>query len=83
MKTLNLTTEQKSKLVKTCENLFKESTTSLRFMRILHSDYQIVCNDDLGSPDDFYNMNREENKPMHQLLNALGFQYSVFGICLG
>ncbi len=47
MKTLNLTSEQILKLNKTCNNLFGQGVSSLRFMRILHNDYQIVCNDDL------------------------------------
>jgi hypothetical protein len=80
--TINLTEEQKAKLTKTANTLFRSGTPSLRFMRLLHSDYQIYCNDDLNSPDDFYNMNREENKPMKDLLNTLGFQYTKFGICL-
>jgi len=79
MKTLTL--DQKNKLSKTCESLFAKGVNSLRFMRVLHNDFQIICNDDLNSPDDFYNMNREENKPMHSLLNLLGYKYSQFGIC--
>ena len=79
MKTLNQ--DQKTKLAKTCETLFTKGVASLRFIRILHNDFQILCGDDLNSPDDFYNMNREENKPMHDLLNSLGYQYSKFGIC--
>lgn len=81
MTTIQLTQEQKTKLTKTCENLFINGTPSLRFMRILHNDFQIICDNDLESPDDFYNMNRVENKPMHNLLNVLGYKYSPFGIC--
>jgi len=80
MTALNLTPEQTIRLKKTCENLFKNGTASLRFIRILHNDYQVVCNDDLESPDDFYNMAREENKPMHELLGALGYKLSSFGV---
>ena len=76
-----ITTEQKEKLTATCNSLFKSGVPSLRFMRILHSDYQIICADDLESPDDFYDMNRSENQTMHDLLNCLGFRYSKFGIC--
>jgi hypothetical protein len=79
MKTL--TNEQFSKLAKTCENLFREGTPTLRFIRTLHNDYQIFCNDDLESPDDFYNMFKPENQPMNDLLNLLGYKYSNFGIC--
>ena len=82
MTTINLTPEQKSKLSQSALRLFKQGTPSLRFMRILHNDYQIVCNDDLNSPDDFYNMKRQENKPMLSLLNCIGFNYTVFGIVL-
>ncbi len=80
--TLNLTQEQKSKLSKTANTLFQSGTPSLRFMRILHNDYQIICNDDLNSPDDFYNINSEGNKPMKDLLNTLGFKCTNFGISL-
>lgn len=79
---INLTEEQKAKLTETANTLFISGIPSLRFMRVLHSDYQIYCNEDLNSPDDFCDMNREENKPMKDLLNILGFQYTKFGICL-
>lgn len=77
----NLNQAQRTKLIKTCETLFSNGVASLRFMRILHNDFQIICNDDLNSHDDFYNMNNERNKPMHDLLNLLGYEYSPFGIC--
>jgi hypothetical protein len=80
--TLNLTQEQKAKLAKTANNLFESGTPSLRFMRILHNEYQIICNDDLNSPDEFYNMKSEANKPMRELLNTLGFKHTNFGIAV-
>ena len=79
MKTL--TKYQKQKLIKTCEKLFQQGTPSLKFMRILHNDYQIICNDDLNSPDNFFSINKIENKPMLDLLNELGYVHSNFGIC--
>lgn len=82
MNTQTLTQEQILKLKKSCENLFKEGTPSLRFMRTLHNDYQYYCNDDLNSYDDFYNMNHESNKEMKDLLNFLGYNYTPYGITL-
>jgi hypothetical protein len=78
--TINLTEEQKAKLTETANTLFRSGTPSLRFMRLLHSDYQIYCNDDLNSPDDFYNMNREENRPMKDLLNILPSNKTMLSI---
>ena len=46
------------------------------FCRLVHQDYQILFNDDLNSDDDFYNLSKPCNKPMLDLLNILGFEYS-------
>lgn len=77
-----LTNEQIVKLINSANSLFEQGISSTKFARLLHNDYQIICNDDLNSNDDFYNLASEANKPMRDLLNLLGFQYTQFGISL-
>lgn len=69
-------------LKRTAIALFTQGVSSTRFCRLLHNDYQILFNDDIPSPDDFYDMLSESNKPMRDLLHMLGFEYTNFGICL-
>jgi hypothetical protein len=68
-------------LKKSLDNLWLQGYPSTQLCRLLHNDYQIIFNDDINSPDEFYNLNRPENKPMIDLLNILGYDYTNFGIC--
>jgi hypothetical protein len=81
MKTLgNLTPEQISRLKKSADTIFQQGIPSTQFARLLHSDYMMVCNDEIPSSDDFYVLSSEENRPMRNLLMLLGYKYTVCGI---
>ena len=77
-----LTNDQIAKLINSACSFFDQRLPSTQFARLLHNDYQIICDDDLNSNDDFYNLASDSNKPMRDLLNLLGFQYTEFGITL-
>ena len=66
-------------LKKTAVRLWREGTPSTQLWRLVHNEYQIVFNDDLGSHDDFYNLNHPQNKKMLDLMSVLGFEYTQFG----